>query len=90
MITRIMQFVGLACRHRNTSKPFVVSSRGPATADWEAIAPGHFSHYVVCFDCGQEFAYDWQQMRVINGSREGELIAPNVLPENAQSLAKVA
>ena len=68
MITRIMQFVGLACRHRNTSKPFVVSSRGPATADWEAIVPGHFSHYVVCFDCGQEFAYDWQRMQMLKRS----------------------
>ena len=22
--------------------------------------------YVVCLDCGKEFAYDWQQMRVRN------------------------
>lgn len=22
--------------------------------------------YVVCLDCGQEFAYDWQQMRILS------------------------
>ena len=47
--------------------------------------------YIVCLDCGKEFAYDWQQMKVVSGSQEREL-APRVspLPENAQSLAKVA
>jgi hypothetical protein len=24
--------------------------------------------YVVCLDCGKEFAYDWQEMRVISGT----------------------
>jgi hypothetical protein len=23
--------------------------------------------YVVCLDCGKEFAYDWRQMKVISG-----------------------
>ena len=24
--------------------------------------------YVVCLDCGKELVYDWQEMRVVNGS----------------------
>jgi hypothetical protein len=25
--------------------------------------------YVVCLDCGKEFAYDWQEMKVVSGDR---------------------
>jgi hypothetical protein len=25
--------------------------------------------YVVCLDCGKEFAYDWEEMRVVSGTR---------------------
>jgi hypothetical protein len=45
----------------------------------------------VCLDCGKEFAYDWQKMKVLSGARESAMtqhVSP--LPENAQSLAKVA
>jgi hypothetical protein len=31
--------------------------------------------YVVCLDCGKEFAYDWQQMRVAE-LRENKAGAP--------------
>jgi hypothetical protein len=30
--------------------------------------------YVVCLDCGKEFAYDWQEMRIRN-SRKSETYA---------------
>lgn len=30
--------------------------------------------YVVCLDCGKEFAYDWQKMRVVS-SRQQETYA---------------
>jgi hypothetical protein len=26
--------------------------------------------YVVCLDCGKEFAYDWQEMRVVDPNRK--------------------
>ncbi len=26
--------------------------------------------YVVCLDCGKEFAYDWHEMKVVSGSRQ--------------------
>jgi hypothetical protein len=28
--------------------------------------------YVVCLDCGREFPYDWQQMRVVSSSEQPE------------------
>ncbi len=51
------------CSHRSTTFPitparktgFVNSSKGT---------------YVVCLDCGKEFAYNWQDMKV------GEAVAP--------------
>jgi hypothetical protein len=27
---------------------------------------GRSGTYVVCLDCGKEFPYDWQQMRVVS------------------------
>ena len=26
--------------------------------------------YVVCLDCGKEFAYDWEEMRVVDPTRK--------------------
>ena len=26
--------------------------------------------YVVCLECGKEFAYDWQEMKVVSGTRK--------------------
>jgi hypothetical protein len=26
--------------------------------------------YVVCLDCGKEFAYDWQEMKVVEAGRK--------------------
>ena len=70
------------CLHRNYSFPLTTRGKRRTGA---AAATGT---YVVCLDCGKEFAYDWQQMKVLSGARER---VPHVstLPEN-QSLAKVA
>jgi hypothetical protein len=29
--------------------------------------------YVVCLDCGEEFAYDWKEMKIV-GRREPEVV----------------
>ncbi len=26
--------------------------------------------YVVCLECGKEFPYDWQEMKVVSGTRD--------------------
>jgi len=48
------------CWHKNYSFPITVKPGQRRTG--AASATGT---YVVCLDCGKEFAYDWQQMKVI-------------------------
>jgi DNA-directed RNA polymerase subunit N (RpoN/RPB10) len=39
--------------------------------------------YVVCLDCGKEFAYDWQQMKVVQPDHK----PASALAEPARSYA---
>jgi len=53
------------CRHSRYSFPITVragSRRTPATRT---------GTYVVCLDCGREFRYDWQEMKIM-GSQPRE------------------
>ena len=45
----------LACAHRRLTRPITPVSK-PGVPSGET--------YVVCLDCGKQFAYDWDQMRV--------------------------
>jgi len=50
------------CWHRKLSFPLSVKqgqSRSPVA--WRT------GTYVVCLTCGKEFAYDWQEMRIVPG-----------------------
>lgn len=47
------------CRHANYSFPLTMKSR--------RHEGGRKGTYVVCLDCGREFAYDWNRMKVIAG-----------------------
>jgi len=51
--------VMFGCRHARYSFPITIR---PGTH--RAMAPGRTGTYVVCLDCGREFAYDWQEMRM--------------------------
>ena len=53
------------CAHKRTSFPF--SSKPGQRRSSAALQTGT---YVVCLDCGKEFAYDWQNMRVISSTKE--------------------
>jgi len=46
------------CTHQRTTFPL---TPGRKTA---APSAARLGTYVVCLDCGKEFAYDWQSMRV--------------------------
>jgi hypothetical protein len=49
-----------ACTHRHTTFPLTPARRN-------AIYPvpnARVGTYVVCLDCGSEFAYNWEEMRV--------------------------
>ena len=61
------------CWHKNISFP-QTHQRGQRRSG-AAVQTGT---YVVCLDCGTEFAYDWQEMRIrksINDADSGHLIA---------------
>ena len=47
------------CSHKNLSFPITV--RGARRRPQAAVT----RTYVVCLDCGHEFPYDWEEMRVV-------------------------
>jgi len=51
-----MRFL-FGCRHKNTSFPVTLRSFGKRTGAAET--------YTVCFDCGKELPYSWDEMRII-------------------------
>jgi hypothetical protein len=51
------------CSHKRCSFPITV--RGKQRRSPAASVTGT---YVVCLDCGQEFAYDWNEMKIINSA----------------------
>jgi hypothetical protein len=56
------------CWHKNMSFP--LSAKQGQRRSRAATQTGT---YVVCLDCGREFAYDWKTMRVVSG---GGTVAP--------------
>jgi RNA polymerase subunit RPABC4/transcription elongation factor Spt4 len=70
MIAKLIDAV-FGCRHARYSFPVTVrrATRRPQAAALTGT-------YVVCLDCGKEFAYDWQQMQVITSpERHSERVA---------------
>jgi hypothetical protein len=53
------------CWHKRLSFPL---SRKPGQRC--SAAARETGTYVVCLDCGKEFAYDWQQMRVVSAREQ--------------------
>jgi hypothetical protein len=53
------------CRHPRYSFP--VTLRGTNRRPQAGALTGT---YVACLDCGREFPYDWQEMKVITSSAE--------------------
>jgi hypothetical protein len=53
------------CVHRNTTFPRSVrrGERRPSAAYLTGM-------YVVCIKCGKEFAYDWDEMRIVTNEEE--------------------
>ncbi len=60
MLTKFAEMV-FGCWHKNYSFP--MTKRAGQRRSGAAMATGT---YVVCLDCGKEFAYDWQAMKVIS------------------------
>ena len=52
------------CWHKNYSFPITARN---AQRRSSAAATGT---YVVCLDCGKEFPYDWQEMKIVPGAEK--------------------
>ena len=61
MIAKLVEML-FGCRHSRYSFPVTIR-RGKRRPQTQAAALT--GTYVVCLDCGKEFAYDWQEMKVI-------------------------
>jgi hypothetical protein len=64
MVAKLID-VFFGCRHSRYSFP--VTLRGTARRPQAGALTGT---YVACLDCGREFAYDWQEMKVIDSPSE--------------------
>jgi hypothetical protein len=53
------------CAHRNCTFPITAKTPEPVPSGGEASK----NTYIVCLDCGKEFPYDWQQMKVIEPAK---------------------
>jgi hypothetical protein len=48
------------CRHARYSFPITVRAGARRTATAQRTGT-----YVACLDCGKEFSYDWQEMKIV-------------------------
>jgi predicted protein tyrosine phosphatase len=53
------------CSHKHRSFPMTVKGKLRRTS-----AASVTGTYVVCLDCGQEFPYDWSQMKLVQTKPE--------------------
>jgi hypothetical protein len=60
MFTEVFDML-FGCWHKNYSFP-ITAKKGSASHCEAARVTGT---YVVCLDCGKEFPYDWNQMRML-------------------------
>ncbi len=80
MINTILDAL-FGCWHANYSFPRTAKS-GHRRSEAASVT----GTYVVCLDCGKEFPYDWQEMRIVTASKTARRI---VEPEESYEI-KVA
>jgi hypothetical protein len=49
------------CAHQHCTFPITAKKKDAASSEGKPPA----TTYIVCLDCGKEFPYDWQQMKVV-------------------------
>jgi len=77
MISKLVDAV-FGCWHSRFSFPVTVRRGQPKPA--AAFLTGT---YVACLDCGHEFPYDWQEMKVITSPGERREYAASLAPKQA-------
>jgi hypothetical protein len=66
------------CGHSNYTFP--ITTRPGSRRNSAAMLTGT---YVVCLDCGKEFPYDWQEMKVVTSSAEKHHRVHSLAPKEA-------
>jgi hypothetical protein len=70
------------CWHKHYSFP--ITARGSRRSQAAAVT----GTYVVCLDCGKEFPYDWQEMKIVTSTPSQAKVRS--IAEPVGSLAKTA
>jgi hypothetical protein len=65
MLTKLMDAM-FGCRHARYSFPITVRAGSRRSATGQRIGT-----YVACLDCGREFRYDWQEMKIAGSQAVG-------------------
>ena len=60
---RLLDVLLGGCYHKRYSFP-ITKRRGARLSPAASVT----GTYVVCLDCGKEFPYDWQEMKIVNPS----------------------
>jgi hypothetical protein len=76
MLTSILNSL-FRCSHQRTTFPL---TPGRKSAGHPAPGAARIGTYVVCLECGKEFAYDWSEMRV------GQPVVPTVPAAEVQPI----
>ena len=76
----VLENILFGCLHRRTTFP--ITPR-PGRGTSRAAFP--FPTYIVCLDCGKEFPYSWEEMRILKPEEVSN--APATVGEPAQSLS---
>lgn len=61
------------CWHRHLSFP-----RSVKPGERRSAAARPTGTYVVCLDCGKQFSYDWEQMRIIGSAEQSLQVKPSL------------
>jgi hypothetical protein len=67
------------CWHGHYSFPITVRPG----SDKRCAAAARTGTYVVCLDCGKEFPYDWEQMKMVTSHAEIRNPVPSFAPKEA-------
>jgi hypothetical protein len=80
MLTKLMDAL-FGCRHARYSFPITVRAGSRRTP-----GPQRTGTYVACLDCGREFRYDWQEMKIVGSQAVGshtQEAAPSLVTKEA-------
>jgi hypothetical protein len=77
MLRKLLDLL-FGCWHSNLSFPLTVRSGSRRSA-----AASLTGTYVVCLDCGKEFAYNWREMRIVDAKDGNARTVPEFAPKQA-------